>query len=552
MTQPALRDRILVVDDSPTNVSILMTALENEYEVSFANSGQEALTLVAESERPDLILLDVMMPEMDGYEVCRRLKANPATREIPVIFVTAMDSTESESIGLTLGAEDYITKPMNLGIARLRIRNLLERRRLYRDLELSMASARQGLWSWELEADQVLLDQRWAEPLGYAAHEMTLMPRPWADLVHPTDLPGLAAACQAHLAGATPSISAEVRMRNKHDAFVWVQILGRALPASGQGSPLRVVGTYLDISQRKHDEARLSAQQEHLRTLLNSIPDIVLSVDTDAVLTDLHLPAIHQPLLRRPDWSGQPCAAVLPEELASVLEAGMRACFEDARSHTFECQIDIDGGPRHFSATVSRLVSQSEWPSGFLAVIRDVTEIRKAEEELRRLAFHDPLTGLANRRLLEDRLHQAKLFAGREHAWAAVMLLDLDKFKELNDRHGHDSGDQLLIETARRLRNAVREIDTVARLGGDEFVVILERLGPDEAEAGRTAQTIATKIVADLEREYDLGKIQYRCPVSIGVKLFSGDTDIGIAELLEDADAAMYRNKQQRRDAASV
>src|SRR5690606_5221538 len=153
----------------------------------------------------------------------------------------------------------------------------------------------------------------------------------------------------------------------------------------------------------------------------------------------------------------------------------------------------IDGGIRHFSATVSRLVGQSEWPSGFLAVIRDVTEIRKAEQELRQLAFHDPLTGLANRRLLEDHLHQARPFPAREHAWAAVMLLDLDKFKELNDRHGHDSGDQLLIETARRLRNAVREIDTVARLGGDEFVVILERLGPDEAEASRTTHTIAGK-----------------------------------------------------------
>ncbi|HRE18374.1 MAG TPA: response regulator, partial [Rhodocyclaceae bacterium] len=104
----------------------------------------------------------------DGYEVCRRLKADPLTRDISIIFVTAMDSSESESTGLTLGAEDYITKPVNLGIARLRIRNLLERRRLHRDLELSMAGARQGLWSWDVEADLVTLSPRWAEPLDYA------------------------------------------------------------------------------------------------------------------------------------------------------------------------------------------------------------------------------------------------------------------------------------------------------------------------------------------------------------------------------------------------
>lgn len=544
MNSPALRDRILIVDDSPTNVSILMDALEKDYEVSFANSGAEALALIADGEPPDLVLLDVMMPEMDGYEVCRRLKSGRATRDIPVIFVTAMDSSESESVGLTLGAEDYLTKPVNLGIARLRVRNLLERQRLYRQLELSMASAQQGLWTWDCDNDAVALDPHWAEPLGYTAKRPPPAPCPWSALVHPDDLAGLQAACAAHLTGRASAINVEVRIRNAVDAFVWVQILGRAQTLDGHGKAGHVAGTFLDISPRKRDEARLQEQQERLRTLLLSIPDIVLGFDTAGMLTELHLPPAYRDLVGDAPWQGIGYANILPAALAAALDAGMVASFEDPQLHTFECTVVQQGQTRHFAASVSRLAGNTEWPSGFMAVVRDVTEIRNAEQELRQLAFHDPLTGLANRRLLEDRLRQAALFAAREQSWAAVMLLDLDHFKALNDSHGHEAGDRLLIEVARRLRNAVREIDTVGRLGGDEFVVVLERLGKDEIAAATHAREVAGKITADLARDYDLGKIHYQCPASIGIRLFSGEQQ-DIEQLLEDADKAMYQAKQQ-------
>ena len=128
------RPKILAIDDMPINLNMLGAALSSEFDLQVATSGAMGLALV-EKLTPDLVLLDVLMPEMDGYEVCRRLKADPKLRSIPVIFITALSDSESESSGLALGAADYITKPINVDIARQRIHNLLERERLRREVE---------------------------------------------------------------------------------------------------------------------------------------------------------------------------------------------------------------------------------------------------------------------------------------------------------------------------------------------------------------------------------------------------------------------------------
>ena len=544
MPTNAPRSRVLIVDDSPTNVSILLDALEDEYEISFANSGAEALDLIAHSEAPDLILLDVMMPEMDGYEVCRRLKADPTTRGIPIIFVTAMDSSESESEGLTLGAEDYITKPVNLGIARLRIRNLLERQRLHHELELTLASARQGLWSWDLHSDTVFLDPRWAEALGYRPHELDLPPRPWAAFVHPDDLAAFEAACAAHFAGQAPLISAELRMRNRDDAFIWVQVLGRANPGHGKAS--RAIGTYADISQRKRDEALIAQQKRHLETLIASIPDLVISIDTEGTVLELHCPEPLHHLLVTAGGEGGHYRSLLLPALGEAIDQAVVACFSEACTQTGEASLGRNGTSRHYAAIVSRLNDSSNWPTGYLILIRDITDTRRTEAELKEMAFHDPLTGLPNRRLLNDRIVQAQRHGQREQRFSAVMLLDLDHFKTLNDQFGHDAGDTLLIEVARRLRSCVREHDTVARLGGDEFVVLLERLGDNEGSASHDARVIAEKITTALDAPFRIGTLEYQSGASIGVRLFCGG-EIDAAHLLEQADQAMYREKQRKR-----
>jgi diguanylate cyclase (GGDEF)-like protein/PAS domain S-box-containing protein len=173
----------------------------------------------------------------------------------------------------------------------------------------------------------------------------------------------------------------------------------------------------------------------------------------------------------------------------------------------------------------------------------DLTERKRLEEELRHIAFHDSLTRLPNRRLLLDRLGQAMRASKRQNSHVAVLYLDLNKFKQLNDAHGHDVGDRLLIEVADRLRQVVRDSDTVARLGGDEFVVLMEGLGEERQPAVEYATFVADKIRGALGTEYIFGDTHYLGSVSVGIKLFIGDEG-DPDQILKEADTAMYAAKK--------
>ncbi|KRB93151.1 hypothetical protein ASE07_14200 [Noviherbaspirillum sp. Root189] len=186
---------------------------------------------------------------------------------------------------------------------------------------------------------------------------------------------------------------------------------------------------------------------------------------------------------------------------------------------------------------------------GVSVYVRDITERKNAESEILRLAFYDQLTGLPNRQLLRDRLQHAMLKSKRTHRTGAVMFVDLDNFKLLNDTQGHQKGDMLLQESARRLTACVREIDTVARLGGDEFVVLLEELSGDGIEAATQAESIGEKILAALGQPCEVGGFQHTSTASIGITLLDSQVS-SIDELLKRADLAMYRAKAAGRNAA--
>ena len=193
-------------------------------------------------------------------------------------------------------------------------------------------------------------------------------------------------------------------------------------------------------------------------------------------------------------------------------------------------------------------------PAG-LNFFTDITERRTLEEQIHQLAYHDALTGLPNRRLLIDQLRLAMARNQRNTSFGAVVFLDLDNFKPLNDQHGHQAGDQLLVEVALRLRTSVRTSDTVARLGGDEFVVLLDDLGNDAEQAKAQALQLAGKLIERLSQPYELegtegdGPITHRCTASAGVALFAG-LHSGAEALLDQADAAMYQAKQAGRNRA--
>lgn len=186
-----------------------------------------------------------------------------------------------------------------------------------------------------------------------------------------------------------------------------------------------------------------------------------------------------------------------------------------------------------------------------LGAVHDITERKSAEQQVENLAFYDPLTALPNRRLLLDRLEQGLALSARTQYYGAILFIDLDHFKNLNDTRGHDAGDQLLIQQARRLVRCVREGDTVARLGGDEFIVILDELSPVADSAAGTATEVAQRIIESLAKPVSLTQqmmADYENTCSIGVAMYRGH-DLTIDELLRRADLAMYQAKADGRNA---
>jgi diguanylate cyclase (GGDEF)-like protein/PAS domain S-box-containing protein len=211
---------------------------------------------------------------------------------------------------------------------------------------------------------------------------------------------------------------------------------------------------------------------------------------------------------------------------------------------------------------ITAVTSGTGQPTHYLGTLTDISERKSIENELRNLAFYDPLTRLPNRRLLLDRLQQAMTAGARTGKAGAVMLLDLDNFKALNDTLGHDIGDQLLIDVARRLESSIRQGDTVARMGGDEFVVMLEGLDTGGLAAAQ-AESVAAKIHSALNRTHMLTcnrpprkeqepqkAIEYRCTSSIGIAIFLGDQD-DVSAVLKKADLAMYQSKAIGRNSIS-
>ncbi len=250
-----------------------------------------------------------------------------------------------------------------------------------------------------------------------------------------------------------------------------------------------------------------------------------------------------------------------PEEAAADAAALFRTIHADDRAKVQEslrrsaqdmapCQCEyrvVHGG---VEAWMSSHATPQREPDGSLlwhGYTYDVTRRRLAEEEIKHLAFYDPLTGLPNRRLLMDRLRQVLAASGRSRASGALLFIDLDNFKTLNDTPGHDCGDILLQQVAERLRQSVRGGDTVARLGGDEFVVMLQGLGERQDEVATHAEQVGEKILAVLNMPYLIGGQEYHGTPSIGVALF-GEHEQRVEELLKRADLAMYQAKEAGRN----
>lgn len=198
--------------------------------------------------------------------------------------------------------------------------------------------------------------------------------------------------------------------------------------------------------------------------------------------------------------------------------------------------------------TITAIHNEQGKTTHYIANFSDITTRKVEQQQIAELAYYDPLTHLANRRMLLENLDITLHHAYTEKHFGAILFIDLDYFKELNDTYGHDAGDMLLIQTGARLKECIRQSDLVARLGGDEFVILLKNLGHQRGIAIHLTQTIAKKILAYVCEPYALAQGNYRIGASIGCTLFGDDATKDATQLLKEADTAMYHAKEEGRN----
>ncbi len=448
--------RILVVDDIPANVKLLEARLTAEYfEVVTAGNGIDALE-ICETDKIDVVLLDIMMPGMDGFEVCRRLKSSKATAHIPVVIVTALDQVSDRIRGLECGADDFLTKPVNDMQLVARVRSLVRLKMLTDELRLRAVTTR-GIGLEDLMR-------------GASAHGKDSQPR-------------------ILLIDERPSSYERICKMLKGIAVVDVVTEPQAGFLQAAENPYECVVISTGFSD--YDPLRISS---HLRSLDRTryLPIILIAEqgEDERIMRGLDI-GINDYLTRPVDQ----------QELAARLNTQIkRKLYNDALRENVTNTIEM--------------------------------------------AVTDGLTGLHNRRYLDN--HLKKLFerAKSRKSPLSIVMTDLDHFKSINDTHGHDGGDEVLRQFADRMRKKIRGIDLICRFGGEEFVIIM----PD------THADIAAKVAERMRLENDTapflindGETSLKVTASAGVAGmdFSNDT---VESLMKRADLALYEAKSGGRN----
>ena len=306
----------------------------------------------------------------------------------------------------------------------------------------------------------------------------------------------------------------------------------------------------IEAKQKKLDQ-RLRDQQFYTRSLIESNIDALMTTDPSGIITDVNKEMELLTGCTRHELIGTPFKNYFTDQERA--EAGIKLVLSEKKVRNYELtSLARDGKETEVSYNATTFYDRNRTLQGVFASARDITKRKQAEKLIMNLAFHDSLTQLPNRRLLTDRLTQAMATSKRSGRYGALIFLDMDNFKSLNDTQGHSTGDLLLIEVAHRISSCIREVDVVARFGGDEFVVIISNLDTDKAESIRQVGIVAEKIRATLKNPYILkvetsGKaeknIEHHCTSSLGVALFL-DHEVDTAEVIKWADIAMYKAKE--------
>jgi two-component system, cell cycle response regulator len=447
--------RVLVVDDVPANVKLLEARLSAEYfDVVTAMSGQDALTICQRAEC-DLVLLDVMMPDLDGFEVCRRLKTNPLTHHIPVVMVTALDQPADRVRGLEAGADDFLTKPIPELALIARVRSLSRLKMVTDELRMRALTSRDiGIESPEREA---------VADTGRGGRVLIVDDR----------------ATSYERIAATLAV--------EHGVEVEANPAEALFRAADGNYDLLIVSLGLE----NFDALRLCSQIRSLDRTRN-VPVLAIT---------------------EPDNNAR---------MVRGLELGV-------------------------NDYLMRPIDKNE----LLARVRSQVRKRRYTERLRdnvqtsiEMAITDALTGLFNRRYMENHLATLIEQAAARGKPLSALMLDIDYFKAINDTYGHDAGDDVLRDFALRIKRSIRGIDLACRTGGEEFVIVMPET--DMAVAAMVAERLRRRIAAE---PFVVNQGQRSIPVtlSIGIAALRGQDD-NAAGLLKRADQALYRAKRDGRN----
>ncbi|MGE5491959.1 MAG: EAL domain-containing protein [Actinomycetota bacterium] len=616
------RQTILAVDDSRTIVELLGEILRPAYGFKSAIGGREALAMV-EQDPPDLILLDVVMPDMSGHDVCRRLKADPRSRDIPIIFLTASNSPRDEELGLELGALDYIHKPLNPPLVLQRVRLQLELRNQNlalerkvrdrtRELEGEIAERRRAETALQRLNRALRTLSRCNEALVHATDEGALLQETCRTIV---DIGGYVFAWVGYAENDKGRSVHPVARFGLDDGYLdqtpmtWADggqgkgPAGRAIrtgsiqvshdssgdqPPSPEGDGAVKGGYAADIALPLADRAgvfgvlvihagepdafdhqEIDLLADLARNLAYGIGALRTRNERDQALKDLQLAAkvfedstegilitdaerrilaVNRSFTAMTGYREEEVLGLSPKVMRSDRhDAGFFENIWAAIHETGHWMGEIwnrrkNGEIFPVLQSISAIRDGQGVLTHYLGIFVDITNRKENEERIRYLTQHDALTGLANRSLLTDRLEQVLIHGSRNGRLVAVIALDLDHFKLINDSLGHAAGDALLKQTAERLSAFVRPGDTVARLGGDEFILLLSELDC-ENDAASLARRLSGVVAAPMQ----LADQEVVMTASLGVAVFPKDGEAADA-LMRNADAAMHQAKEQGRN----
>ena len=401
--------------------------------------------------------------------------------------------------------------------------------------KFALEGSAEGVWDKNFQTGTSSYSPRWKAMLGYTEHERLPAEHEWLNRIHPDDRAEVVRRDQAHLDGQSEIYEAEFRLRCKDDRYKWILSRGMIVSRGPDGTPMRMIGTHADISLRKEAEENLqlaaSVFKHAMEAIVITAPDSRI-IDVNAAFSRI---------------TGYSRAEVLgqnPRLLNSGLQGKdfFQAMWQQLNEHgNWYGEIwnrrkngEVYAATQHISAVRD---AQGKLQH-YIALSADITVAKSQQQELERIAHYDPLTKLPNRALLADRMNQAMTQTQRRGRQLAVVFLDLDGFKAVNDGHGHDAGDFLLVSVADRMKFALRDGDTLARIGGDEFVAVLLDLTDIASSA-----PMLNRLLAAASQPVLFGSVTLQVSASLGVTFFPQAQDIDADQLMRQADQAMYQAK---------